>query len=109
LDFIGPIQPASKMLGNQYILVAIDYATKWVEAQALHTNIIVIIAKFLYQHILTRFGYPLTIVTNQVTHFIMMQLNTSLTILFQDIQILLFIVHKEMDRLNIQTRFLEPY
>ncbi len=34
------------------------------------TNTIAIIAKFLYDHIFTRFGYPLTIVTNQGTHFI---------------------------------------
>jgi hypothetical protein len=45
-------------------LVAIDYATKWVEAKALRTNIAVIIATFLYEYILTRFGCPLTIVTN---------------------------------------------
>jgi hypothetical protein len=41
-----------------------------VEAQALHTNIVVVTTKFLYKHILTRFGCPLTIVTNQGTHFI---------------------------------------
>jgi transposase InsO family protein len=51
-------------------LVAIDYATKWVEAQALCTNIVVVTTKFLYEHILTRFGGPLTVVTDQGTHFI---------------------------------------
>jgi hypothetical protein len=38
---------------NQYIIVVIDYATKWVEAKALRTNIAIINAKFLYDHILT--------------------------------------------------------
>nr|GFA77275.1 reverse transcriptase domain-containing protein [Tanacetum cinerariifolium] len=35
IDFIGPF-PSSK--GNRYILVAIDYLSKWVEAKALPTN-----------------------------------------------------------------------
>jgi hypothetical protein len=56
--------------GNQYILVAIDYATKLVEAQAFRTNIVVVTAKFLYEHNFTRFGCPLTIVIDQGTHFI---------------------------------------
>jgi len=43
---------------------------KWVETRALKTNTIVIIAKFLYECILTKFGCPLTIVTNQGVHFI---------------------------------------
>jgi hypothetical protein len=70
LDFIGLVKPASKLSNNWYISVAIDYATKWVETQALCTNTSVVTVKFLYEHIFTRFGCPLTIVTDQGTHFI---------------------------------------
>ncbi len=70
LDFIGPIKLARRLVRNRYILVAIDYAIKWVEAKAFRTNIVVVTTKFLYEYILTRFGCPLTIVTNQGIHFI---------------------------------------
>jgi hypothetical protein len=39
------------------------------EAQALHTHTIVMIVKFLYEHILICFGCPLTIFIDQGTHF----------------------------------------
>jgi hypothetical protein len=64
LDFVGPIKLAIRYIRNKYIIVTIDYATKWMEVRALRTNTIVVTAKFLYECILTRFGCPLTIVTN---------------------------------------------
>jgi hypothetical protein len=58
------------MYTKKKILVTIDYATKWVEAKTLITNTTVVIAKNLYECILTRFGCPLTTVTNKRVHFI---------------------------------------
>jgi hypothetical protein len=51
-------------------MVAIDYATKWVEAKALITNIVVVTTRFLYECIMTKFGCPFTIVIDQGVHFI---------------------------------------
>jgi hypothetical protein len=55
---------------EKIFLVTIDYATKWVEARTLRTNTTVVIAKKLYECILTKFGCPLTIITNKGVHFI---------------------------------------
>jgi hypothetical protein len=58
IDFIGPIKLIGQTTRDRYILVAIDYATKWVEANALCTNITMVTTKFLYENILARFGCP---------------------------------------------------
>jgi hypothetical protein len=70
LDFVGPIKLAIRYTKNKYILVATNDVTKWVEIRALKTNIATIITKFLYECILTRFGCPLMVITNQGVHFI---------------------------------------
>ncbi len=67
---MGPIKPTWKYIGKKYIIVATNYATKWVEARTLKINITTITTKKLYECILTEFGCPLTIVTNQGVHFI---------------------------------------
>ncbi|XP_049381162.1 uncharacterized protein LOC125845657 [Solanum stenotomum] len=67
IDFMGPF-PLSN--GNQYILVAVDYVSKWVEAVALPTNDAKVVLKFLKKHIFTRFGTPRAIISDGRTYFI---------------------------------------
>jgi transposase InsO family protein len=67
LDFVGPITLASK--GKSYILVCVDYVTKWIEAKALHRAMEQAVAYFLYEDIFTHFGVPREIVTDQGTQF----------------------------------------
>jgi hypothetical protein len=69
LDFVGPIRPATCQ-GYKYILVATDYTTKWVEAKPLRNNTALVTATFIYDNIITRFGCPLEIVSDQGTHFV---------------------------------------
>ena len=70
LDFVGPIKPAGRSTGAKYILVATDYCTKWVEARALRDNKASSVAKFLYEMIITRYGCPMELVSDQGTHFL---------------------------------------
>ncbi len=69
-DFVGPIKPTGRYTWNKYILVATNYVTKWVETKALKNDIKIVIAKQLYECILTKFGCLLIIVTDQEVHFI---------------------------------------
>jgi hypothetical protein len=64
LDFVRPIKPVGKYTGNKYILVVTNYVTKWVEVRTMITNITTVTIFFLYECISTRFGCPLTIITN---------------------------------------------
>ncbi|GJR81962.1 reverse transcriptase domain-containing protein [Tanacetum coccineum] len=65
IDFMGPF-PSSQ--GNKYILVAIDYLSKWVEAKALPTNDTRVVCKFL-KSLFARFGTPRAIISDHGTHF----------------------------------------
>ncbi|GJW94837.1 reverse transcriptase domain-containing protein [Tanacetum coccineum] len=63
IDFMGPF-PSSH--GNKYILVAVDYLSKWVEAKALPTNDARVVVKFL-KSLFARFGTPRAIISDQRT------------------------------------------
>ena len=66
MGFMGPFPPS---FGNLYILLAIDYVSKWVEAIPTCTNDASVVAKFLRTHIFTRFGTPRALIIDGETHF----------------------------------------
>ncbi|GKD56882.1 reverse transcriptase domain-containing protein [Tanacetum coccineum] len=73
LDFMGPF-PDSR--GNKYILVAVNYVSKWVEAQALSTNDARVV-KFL-KGLFARFEVPKALISDRGTHFCNSQLEIAL-------------------------------
>ena len=70
LDFIGPFKPPAMRTSNRYIIVAMDYCTKCVEAKALKDNTAASIAKFLYEHIWCSYGCPIELISDQGGHFL---------------------------------------
>ncbi|GJW35125.1 reverse transcriptase domain-containing protein [Tanacetum coccineum] len=59
IDFMGPF-PSSR--NNKYILVAVDYVSKWVEAEALPTNNARVVVKFL-KKLFLRFRVPKALIS----------------------------------------------
>jgi len=66
IDFMGPFPP---FLNNLYILMAVNYVSKWVEAVATPTKDSTVIIKFLKKNIFTRFGTPRALLSDNGTHF----------------------------------------
>nr|KYP31632.1 Transposon Ty3-I Gag-Pol polyprotein [Cajanus cajan] len=66
IDFMGPF-PVS--FGFSYILLAVDYVSKWVEAKPTRTNDARVVVDFVRSHLFCRFGVPRAIVSDQGTHF----------------------------------------
>ncbi|GKC69310.1 reverse transcriptase domain-containing protein [Tanacetum coccineum] len=65
LDFMGPFLESRC---NKYILVAVDYLSKWVEAQSLPTNDVRVVVKFL-RGLFARFGVPKALISDKGIHF----------------------------------------
>ena len=68
IDIMGPFPKAKNEL--QYVMVAIDYMTKWAEAKALRNIIQDDAIKFVNEQIVTRFGIPRVMVSDNGTQFV---------------------------------------
>ncbi|KAG8503068.1 hypothetical protein CXB51_000811 [Gossypium anomalum] len=67
IDFLGLFPPS---FGYKYILVAVDYVSKWVEVEAYPTNDAKVVMKFFQKHVFTRFGTPRAIISDEGSHFV---------------------------------------
>ncbi|WZZ35213.1 hypothetical protein YC2023_018614 [Brassica napus] len=67
MDIVGkfPMAPGQKV----FLLIVIDYFSKWIEAEALSKITDLQIRKFIWTHVITRFGVPEDIVTNNGPQF----------------------------------------
>ena len=66
INFVGPF-PSS--FGNEYILVVVDYVSKWVEEVATPHNDAKTMVKFLKKNIFSRFRVPRILISDGGTHF----------------------------------------
>ena len=66
IDFMGPF---SSSFGNTYILLVVDYVSKWMEATTCPKNDANTVVGFLQRNILSRFGTPRTIISDGGSHF----------------------------------------
>ncbi|GJR78757.1 putative nucleotidyltransferase, ribonuclease H [Tanacetum coccineum] len=76
--FMGPFPSSNR---NKYVLVAIDYVSKWVEAQAFPTNDARNVANFL-KKLFARFGIPKALISDSGTHFCNYQMERAMIRLY---------------------------
>ncbi|CAM4912454.1 unnamed protein product [Rotaria socialis] len=68
IDLTGPLPKTRR--GNTYILVVIDYFTKWVELFALANTKAKTIAQLFVDEVLCRFGFPVRVISDNGVQFI---------------------------------------
>eukprot|EP00253_Pinus_taeda_P002892 PITA_02892 len=82
INFVGPIQPQGKT-GARYIIAATEHLTHWVEAQLVKNCMGATATKFLFEHVLMRFGCTRILINDHGTHF----LNEMISALTEEFQV----------------------
>jgi IS30 family transposase len=67
LDLLGPLPPAQGNL--KYVVVAVEYFSRWIEAKPLATITSATVQKFFWQNIVCRFGVSKAITVDNGTQF----------------------------------------
>jgi transposase InsO family protein len=70
IDFVGPINPLGKCTGERYITIVTEYLTRWAEERAVKDYNATTTVRFIFDDIITRFGCPKTLMSDQGPHFI---------------------------------------
>lgn len=68
--FIGPVALVTRHSQARYIITATNYLTRWVKEELVKDCTTDTVAKFIFEIIITRFGCPRSLTSDQGTHFI---------------------------------------
>ena len=67
MDLLGPFPQATGQ--KKYLIVAIDYFTKWIKAEPLAKITVQKVEDFVWKNVICRYGLPFAIVTDNGTQF----------------------------------------
>jgi hypothetical protein len=62
IDFVGPFPQRERRTSAKYIIIFLEYVTKWEEVELVESCTKEVAEKFIYDNIITRFGCPLTLI-----------------------------------------------
>jgi hypothetical protein len=83
IDFVGPLNPPGKCTGARYIITVIYYLTQWAKATLVIDCSIATVVQFIFENILTRFGCPRILMSDQGKHV----LNQTIQLLTEEFHI----------------------
>ena len=66
INFMGPFLSS---YGHKYILLAVDYVSKWVETIPTITYDAKVVLRFIMSNIFSRFGTPRAVISDEGSHF----------------------------------------
>jgi len=102
MDIVGSFSPSRGQ--NKFLIVVIDYFTKWIEAESLSKITTQQVKNFVWKNIIFRFGIPNTIMTENEKQFVdktLAEFYSNLGIKHTLVQLS---IHKQMDRQNPPTK-----
>ena len=106
IDFMGPF---SFSFGNIYIILVVDYVSKWIEVKAIRTNEVKVVLDFIRTRIFDRFGIPKAIISDRGTHFAIVQWKHCYTNIMWLIGLPQHTILKRMAKLKFQIEKSSPF